>query len=137
MTKAVENETAASVPAKKPWAGYIISGLPILFLLVDATAKFFKPEPVVKGTLELGYPESTIIPIGVILLVCTILYAIPRTSILGAILLTGYLGGAVATHVRIGSPLFTHILFPVYLGAFVWLGLYLRDTRLHKLLPFR
>ncbi len=131
------NDGVTTVSAKKPWAGYIISGLPILFLLVDAIAKLFKPEAVVKGTLDLGYPESTIIPIGVILLVCTILYAIPRTSVLGAILLTGYLGGAVATHVRVGSPLFTHMLFPVYLGVFVWLGLYLRDTRLRALVPFR
>lgn len=134
---AKENKTPSSVSAKKPWAGYILSGLPVLFLLADAVGKFFKPEVVVKGTLDLGYPESAIIPIGVILLICTVLYAIPRTSVLGAILLTGYLGGAVATHVRVGSPLFTHTLFPVYLGAFVWLGLYLRDTRLRALVPFR
>lgn len=134
---AEENKIPSSVSAKKLWAGYIISGLPILFLLVDAIAKLFKPEAVVKGTLDLGYPESTIIPIGLILLVSTIRYAVPRTSVIGAILLTGYLGGAVATHVRVGSPLFTHILFPVYLGAFVWLGLYLRDTRLRALVPFR
>lgn len=133
----VENETSATVPAKKPWAGYILSGLPILFLLADAVGKFFKPEAVVQGTLDLGYPESAIIPIGVILLICTVLYAIPRTSALGAILLTGYLGGAVATHFRLGNPLFTHTLFPVYLGVLIWLGLYLRDTRLRALVPFR
>ncbi len=122
---------------RRPWAGYIISGLPVLFLLFDAIGKFVKPEPVVTGTLELGYPESTILPIGIILLVCTILYAIPRTAVLGAILLTGYLGGAVATHVRVGNPLATHVLFPVYLGLLLWLGLYLRDARLRKLVPFR
>lgn len=135
----IMNSEIQTAPAakKKSWAGYVISGLPILFLLVDAIAKFFKPEAVVKGSTELGYPESTIIPIGAILLVSTILYAFPRTAVLGAILLTAYLGGAVATHVRVGSPLFTHILFPVYLGVLIWLGLYLRDTRLRALVPFR
>lgn len=119
------------------WAGYILSGLPALFLLMDAVGKFVKPEPVVTGTLELGYHESVILPLGIVLLVSVILYVIPRTAILGAVLLTGYLGGAVATHVRVGNPLFSHILVPVYLGIFVWLGLYLRDTRLRKLVPFR
>lgn len=121
----------------KPWAGYFISGLPVLFLLFDALGKFIRPEPVVAGTLELGYRESSILPIGIILLVCTVLYVIPRTAVLGAILLTGYLGGAVATHVRVGSPLFTHMLFPVYIGVFLWLGLYLRDSRLRQLVPIR
>lgn len=119
------------------WASYILSGLPILFLFLDAVGKFVKPEPVVTGTLELGYKESVIMPLGVVLLVCVVLYAIPRTAILGAVLLTAYLGGAVATHVRIGNPLFSHILFPVYLGIFIWLGLYLRDMRLRQLVPFR
>ena len=122
---------------KRPWAGYILSALPALFLLLDALGKLFKPEPVVTGTLDLGYQESVIVPLGVLLLVCTALYIIPKTSVLGAILLTGYLGGAVATHVRLANPLFTHQLFPVYLGALLWLGLYLRDARLRSLLPFR
>ena len=130
---------AAAMPAavKRPWAGYILSALPALFLLLDALGKLFKPEPVVTGTLDLGYQESVIVPLGVLLLVCTALYIIPKTSVLGAILLTGYLGGAVATHVRLANPLFTHQLFPVYLGALLWLGLYLRDARLRSLLPFR
>ena len=122
---------------KRPWAGYILSGLPVLFLLVDAAGKFVKPAAVVEGTQQLGYSESVIIPLGVILLVSTITYLIPRTSILGAVLLTGYLGGAVATHVRVGSPLFSHILFPVYLGVMLWLGLYLRDKRLQGAVPLR
>jgi hypothetical protein len=124
-------------PAKtRPWAGYIVSGLPVLFLLADAVGKLVKPEPVVTGTLELGYQESIIVPLGIVLLICTILYAIPKTAVLGAILLTGYLGGTVATHARIGNPVFSHMLFGVYIGIFLWLGLYLRDPRLRELLPF-
>jgi hypothetical protein len=114
------------------WAGRIIGGLPALFLLVDGAAKLVKPKPVVEATVGLGYPESVIIPIGVVLIVCTILYLIPKTSVLGAILLTGYLGGAVATHVRTGESLFS-IVFPVIFGVLLWLGLYLRDTRLRAL----
>ena len=128
---------AIPVANKLSWAGYIVSALQALFLLLDALGKLFKPEPVVTGTLDLGYQESVIVPLGVLLLVCTVLYIIPKTSVLGAILLTGYLGGAVATHVRLTNPLFTHQLFPVYLGALLWLGLYLRDARLRRLLPFR
>lgn len=122
---------------KRSWTGIVISAIPVLFLLMDAVGKLIKPEPVVAGTVELGYPETVIVPLGITLLICTILYAVPRTSILGAILLTGYLGGAVATHVRAGSPLFTHMLFPVYLGIMIWLGLYLREARLRTLLPIR
>jgi hypothetical protein len=122
---------------KRSWAGIIVSAIPILFLLMDAIGKLVKPEPVVTGTVELGYSEAVIVPLGVVLLICTILYAVPMTSILGAILLTGYLGGAVATHVRVGSPLFTHLLFPVYLGIMIWLGLFLRDVRLRSLVPLR
>ena len=126
-----------SKPGKRAWAGIIVSALPSLFLLMDAVGKLVKPAPVVEGTLHLGYQDSVIVPLGVVLLLCTILYIIPRTSVLGAILLTGYLGGAVATHVRVASPLFTHQLFPVYLGVLLWLGLYLRVGRLRSLLPFR
>ena len=122
---------------KRSWAGIVISAIPTLFLLVDAVAKLFKPEAVVTGTVDLCYPETVILPLGITLLICTVLYAIPMTSVLGAILLTGYLGGAVATHVRIGNPLFTHQLFPVYLGIMIWLGLYLRDIRLRSLVPLR
>lgn len=122
---------------KRPWAGYILSGLPALFLLIDAVGKFVKPPAVVEGTQQLGYTESVILPLGIVLLASTVIYLIPRTSILGAILLTGYLGGAVATHVRVGSPLFSHILFPVYLGVLIWLGLYLRENRLRLLVPLR
>jgi hypothetical protein len=126
-----------TIKAKRPWAGYIVTALPVLFLLLDAVGKFIKPAPVVEGTVQLGYQESIIVPLGVILLVSTVVYIIPRTAVIGAILLTGYLGGAVATHVRIANPLFTHMLFPVYLGIMIWLGLYLRDNRLRELVPLR
>lgn len=118
------------------WAGRIIGGLPALFLLVDAIMKFVKPAPVVAETVRLGYQESVIIGLGVVLLLSTILYLIPKTSILGAILLTGYLGGAVATHVRMGEGWFS-ILFPVIFGVLLWAGLWLCDDRLQKLIPLR
>lgn len=118
------------------WAGRILGGLPALFVLVDAIMKLFKPPIVVDATVKLGYPESVIIGIGVVLLASAILYLIPQTSILGAILLTGYLGGAVATHVRVGEGWFS-ILFPVILGVLLWAGLWLRDDRLQKLIPLR
>jgi len=122
---------------KTPWAGYIISGLPVVFLLVDGVMKLLKPEPVVTATIALGYSESIIVPLGILLMVCTVLYAVPKTSVLGAILLTGYLGGAVASHVRLGDPLFTHILVPVYIGILLWLGLFLRYPTLRKLVPIK
>jgi len=117
------------------WAARIISGLVALFFLMDGAMKLVKPEFVVKETMRLGYPESTIIPIGVVLIVCTILYLIPRTAVLGAILLTAYLGGAVATHVRAGEPVFS-IVFAIVFGVLVWLGLYLRNPTLRLLIPF-
>jgi len=126
----------ASVSKKRLWAGRIMSALPALFLLVDGGMKLVKPAPVVEATVRLGYPESAIFGLGVVLLACTVVYLIPRTSTLGAILLTGYLGGAVATHVRVGADLFP-IFFPVILGVLVWGGLFLRDSRLRTLLPWR
>jgi hypothetical protein len=116
------------------WIGRFASGASILFLLMDGLMKLVKPAPVIEGTLQLGYPESIITALGVILLTCVILYAIPRTAFLGALLLTGYLGGAVATHVRVGNPLFSHILFPVYLAVIIWAGLALRQPKLAEVL---
>src|SRR6185436_19080922 len=121
---------------KTLWIGRVLSALAILFLLLDGVMKLVKPTPIVEATVRLGYPETTIIPIGLVLVVSTILYAIPRTCVLGAILLTGYLGGAVATHVRVGGSLF-EMLFPVIMGAFVWGGLYLRYARLRRFIPLR
>lgn len=119
------------------WAGRILSGIVILFLLADAIAKLLEVAPVMEGTVKLGYPDNLVFPVGVLLMVGVILYAIPRTSLLGAIYLTGFLGGAFATHFRIGSPLFTHVLFSVYVGLFMWGGLALRNPRLMSLLISR
>ena len=129
-------ESQTSVSKKALWAARIIGGLPALFLLLDGAMKLFKPAFVVDATVKLGYSESTIIPIGVILLVCTILYLIPATTVLGAILLTGYLGGAVATHVRMGEDIFS-MVFPVIFGALIWFALYLCEPRLRALIPLR
>src|SRR5882724_11716682 len=122
-------------PAWMRRTGYALSGLVILFMLMDSTMKLMGLQIVAEATAQLGWPVSSAMPLGILLLACTALYAFPRTSMLGAVLLTGYLGGAIATHARIGSPLFTHILFGVYLGVLLWAGLYLRDPRLRALLP--
>lgn len=127
---------SASVAKKQLWAGRIMSALPALFLLVDGGMKLAKPATVVEATVRLGYAESVIFGLGIVLLACTVLYLVPRTSILGAILLTGYLGGAVATHVRIGDDWFP-IFFPVILGILLWGGLFLRDDRLRALILWR
>ncbi|HWY44573.1 MAG TPA: DoxX family protein [Candidatus Sulfotelmatobacter sp.] len=119
------------------WTGRVISALIVLFLLFDSVLKFMKPAPVVETFAHLGLSISLANPLGIILIVCALLYAIPQTSILGAILLSGYLGGAVCTHLRVGDPLFSHILFPTYMGALLWLAIYLRDVRLRALIPFR
>ena len=116
------------------WAGRIMSGLMVLFLLFDSAGKLLRLQPVVEGTAKLGFPTGVIVPLGVVLLACVVLYLIPRTAILGAVLLTGYLGGAVATHVRAADPLFSHVLFPLYVGALIWGGLYLRDNRVRALI---
>jgi len=130
-----DTHRAAASNKLQLWAGRIISILPALFLLIDGIMKLVKPAVVVDATVKLGYPESTIVGVGIVLLACTILYLIPRTSVIGAILLTGYLGGAIATHVRVGDPVFP-VIFPVILGAMLWGGLYLRNERLRALVPF-
>ena len=132
---------AATMPVSTParWIGRILSSLVIVFLMLDGAIKLV-PWPVVTETMDgIGYGSSETLArsLGVITLVCTILYAVPPTSILGAILLTGYLGGAMASHLRIGSPLFSHILFGFYLGLMVWGGLWLRDKSLRASIPFR
>ena len=129
-------DVSAPISKGSLWAGWIMSILPALLLLLDGVMKLFKPAFVVKATVELGYPENTIAPIGAVLLICTLLYLIPKTSVLGAILLTGYLGGAVATHVRVGAGAF-EITFPIIFGVLLWGGLYLRDLRIRNLIPLR
>jgi hypothetical protein len=112
------------------WAGRILSALPVLMLLFSGAMKLIRPPELAEGFAHLGYPETLALPIGVLEIACTVVYIIPQTSVLGAILLTAYLGGATATHVRVGDP----FLMPVVLGVFVWAGLYLRDPRLRLLL---
>src|SRR5262245_9025428 len=120
-----------SVPKSRLWAGRILSFLPALFLLLDGIMKVVKPAFVVEATVKLGYPDRVIVPLGIVLVVCTLIYLIPRTAVLGAILLTGHLGGAVATHVRAQQGWF-EILFPVVIGILLWSGLALRDDRVRR-----
>jgi sulfur-carrier protein len=126
---ALRKETAP-VSGKGLWAGSIISGLTVLFLTFDAVMKVLRLAPAIDATVRLGYPESVVFGLGLVELACTVIYVIPRTSFLGAILLTGYLGGATATHVRIGQPFF----FPIVVGLLIWAGLALRDARLRQFL---
>ena len=138
-TESAPNSVYANVPGSRTRhrIGIIMAGLVILFLLFDSVGKLIPVAPAVQGTIELGYPESAVRLIGVILLVCVIVYAIPNTSVLGAVLLTGYLGGAVATQLRAGNPLLTHTLFPIYIAVLMWGSLYLREDRLRALFPLR
>jgi uncharacterized membrane protein YphA (DoxX/SURF4 family) len=115
------------------WTGWVITVLPVLGLVMSAVMKFLQPADVLKEFGRLGYTPSHAVPLGIVELTCTILYLIPQTAMLGAILLTGYLGGAIATHVRVSDG----FLPPVIMGVLVWLGLYLRDPRLRALVPFR
>lgn len=126
-----------SVSKAALWTSRILTGLVVLFLLFDGVTKAMKVPVVLKACAQLGLPENLVAEIGITLLVCTVLYVIPRTSILGAILLTAYLGGAVCIQLRVGNPLFSQTLFPVYFGVLVWLGLYLRESRLRSLIPLR
>ncbi|HXM93372.1 MAG TPA: DoxX family protein [Candidatus Dormibacteraeota bacterium] len=123
----------APVSKKRVWAGRIISALVALFLLFDSVIKLMRITPVITTTTRLGYSVGVVLPLGILLFLCTALYVIPRTSVLGAILLTGYLGGATATHVRVGEPFY----FPIVLGVLLWAGLYLREERLRALIPLK
>lgn len=116
---------------KKLWTARILGTLVILFLLVDGAGKVMRLAPYVEGTARVGYPDGVLVPLGLVLLVSTVLYAVRRTAVLGAILLTGYLGGATATHVRLGTPFW----MPIAFGVIVWGCLYLRDARIRALLP--
>lgn len=129
--------TATAVSKKGLWTGRILSGLAVLFLIFDGVTKVMKVPAVMQASAQMQYPLRLIPVIGIVLLVCTAVYAIPRTSILGAILLTGYLGGAVEAQLRAGNPLFAEALFPVYFSVLIWGGLFLRERRLRALIPFR
>lgn len=121
----------------RTWAGRVLTALPVLFLAFDGITKLMNVAPVREAMTQLGYPATLTATIGVVLLTCLALYVAPPTAVLGAVLLTGYLGGAVATHVRVGNPLLTHTLFPVYVALMLWGGLALRDPRVRALLPLR
>jgi hypothetical protein len=127
---------SASVSKGSLWAGRIITGVVVLFMIFDGVTKVLKAQQVLEATVRMGFPESTIVGMGAALLFSTALYVIPQTSILGAILLTGYLGGATAANVRAGNGAF-NMSFPIVFGILVWLGLYLRERRLHTLVPLR
>jgi len=130
------NELVPISPAAL-WTGRVLSGLVVVFLLFDGAIKLIPLDVVVETSRQLGIPANLAFTLGVLTLLGTLLYAYPKTSVLGAILLTGYLGGAIYVHVRAGSPLFTHTLFCVYLGILLWGGLYLRDERVRLILPWR
>jgi hypothetical protein len=117
------------------WTGRAISGLVVAFLLFDATIKLLDLEVVRRSFVDLGYPANAGLAIGVIVLACAVLYAVPNTAVLGAVLITGLCGGAIASHLRIGSPLFTHVLFGLYVGVLAWAGLWLRSDSLRSFLP--
>jgi hypothetical protein len=127
----------SSISSRSLWAGRILSGLAALFMIFDGVIHVLKISPVVEGFAQLGFPLSVAVPLGIVELVCVALYLYPRTSVLGAILLTGYLGGAIATQVRVAAPLLSTTLFPVYIALLVWGGLYLRDDRIRALIPLR
>jgi len=129
----VQHAFGARTESRKAlWTGRILSGLVVAFMLVDGGMKVAGAQVVLEGAVALGYPASTMFGIGAVLLACTLLYAIPRTAVLGVVLLTGYLGGAIATHVRVGDPMLTHTLFPIYVAVLAWGGLYLRDARVRN-----
>jgi hypothetical protein len=134
----VSIETAAPTKVRL-WTGRILSTLTVLFLIMDIAFKFMRPIPpqVMQSITQLGLQPALLNVIGILLLICTILYLVPITSVLGAVLLTGYLGGAISLQVRVGNPLFGYVLFPVYIGVLMWAGLYLREPRLLTLVPLR
>jgi len=127
----------ASPSKPRLWTGRVLSAVAILFLLFDGIMKLVRPLPVTQAMTKLGFPQDLSVPIGVILLICTAFYALPRTSVFGAVLLTGYLGGAVVSQLRINAPLLGNTLFPIYFAVLMWAGLYVRDSRLAALLPLR
>jgi hypothetical protein len=131
----VDQDSTARPDRRALWTGRVLTGVAVLFLVFDAIVKLLALPQAIEGTAQLGYPASVVQAIGVIELVCLVAYLVPRTAIIGAVLWTGYLGGAIASHVRLGNPLFTHTLFPIYIAALLWAGLWLRDRRVRALLP--
>ena len=134
LRSATPRDRTAARSTRALWVGRILTGIAVLFLVVDMSFKLFATEAAVQAMTELGWPAHHLLTIGLIELACLIVYLIPRTAPLGAILWTGYLGGAIATHLRVDNPLFSHILFPTYVAALIWGGLYLRDVRVRNVL---
>ncbi len=130
-------QTAPAHSKNRIWTGLILSAIPVLFLLMDGVMKLVKPAPVLEAMAQLGYPANLATGLGILLLLGVAAYVIPQTSVLGAIILTGYLGGAIAAHVRVANPLFSHTLFPLYVALLLWGGLFLREPRLVTLVPLR
>lgn len=135
--RAASPSTSSSTAAPRRWPGRVLTGLPAVFLAFDVAVKFIDPPEVAAASARLGLPAELSIVLGVVLAICLALYLVPRTAPLGAVLLTGYLGGAVLAHLRIGDAWISHTLFPIYVGALVWAGLYLRDQRVRRLLAAR
>ena len=135
MNSLQQNGSVEVVSKGQRWTGYILSGIGVAFLTMDTGFKFLATNMAAEATAQLGYPGHLIPIIGWIELILLVLYLIPRTSVFGALLWTGYLGGAIATHFRIGNPLLTHQLFPIYVASFLWLGLWFRDRRVRAILP--
>jgi hypothetical protein len=127
----------ASPSNARLWTGRVLTTLTTLFLVFDGVMKLFQPQPVTQAMTQLGFPLHLSVPIGIILLVCTLLYALPRTAVFGAMLLTGYLGGAIVVQMRIDAPLLSTTLFPIYFAVLLWAGIYLREPRLRALIPIR
>lgn len=134
-TRALRSAVPAAPGTTARWSGRVLTALPVLFLAFDGVTELLAVQPVMDAMAQLGFPPAQASAIGSLLLACLALYVVPRTALLGAVLLTAYLGGAVAAHVRVGSPLATHTLFPVHVALMPWGGLYLRDPRL-RALPF-
>jgi len=130
---ALSPEAPKSKTTRKQWVGRVLSGLPVLFLLFDVAFKLVGHPAVAEASYKLGLPQGVARPIALLLLACLALYVVKRSAPIGAVLLTGYLGGAVLVHVRVGDPLLSHTLFPIYVGAMLWAGLYLRDARVRRL----
>ena len=135
-TLAISN-TSMKFRVSRVTVGRVLSALAVLFLVFDTAVKFTAVPAVAESMGQLGYPMGYAVRIGILELVCLAVYLIPRTSVVGVILLTGYLGGAIASHVRVGNPLFSHVLFPIYIAALLWGGLYLRDARVRSIISAR
>lgn len=133
LSQAASPSAASARPSRSVIAGRVITGLALAFMTLDVTMKLARVSQAIEGTVQLGFSPGVVLPLGLIQLACLILYVVPRTAPLGATLLTAYLGGAVAIHVQRGNPLFTHMLFPVYIAVLLWGGLYLRDARVRAL----